>query len=111
MPQDTQPLTFLRAYSVTAENQNLPADFSEPTWLERSFEAVVPRAQVLDTMPFKYLRALVAFTDLRILQLTQRMALAADTITVAHVRGQLKEMENFQNALRWWLDYRKEGSE
>ena len=110
MPPDPQPMSFLHAHQATSDNQ-IPQEFSEATWLERSVQTLLPRVEALDTLPLKYLRALIAFTDLRVLQLTQRMTMAADTISVAHVRGQLKEMENLQNALRWWLDYRKEGSQ
>lgn len=117
MPEQTptppaQPpvTTFFRAFIASENAPRNQLEFSEPTITEKAVETLLPRLDRLDSIPLKYLRSLIDFTDVRVLQLTQAMARANDTITVAHIRGQLKEMENLQNALRLWLDVRKENS-
>lgn len=105
-PEPT-PLSFFRAF-CTVMDQPPGQEYSESTVLEKALEALVPRIDALNGLPIKYLRALVDFTDFRVLQLTQRMAQANDTITVAHIRGQLREVEILQNTVRWWLDIKKE---
>lgn len=107
-PAPNTPLSFFRAFCTVMDNPVPDMEYSESTVVEKALETLVPRIDVLSGLPIKYLRALVDFTDLRVLQLTQRMAQANDTITVAHIRGQLREVETLQSTLRWWLDIKKE---
>lgn len=103
-PRENKPLDFMETYTAVG---SAPQEFQEPIASERLIDYLIPRANVLSEMPYKYLNALIHFTDLRVLQLTTQMQQAADTITVAHVRGQMREVENLQNTLRWWLEMKR----
>ena len=102
MPEPQDLFTALHSQASASQSQ---VPHAEEIETEKLVNRLQSRAAPIVHMPRKYLRAFVAYMELRTLMHHVLLGTAVDGIRMAQIQGRLKEGDEITEFLRLALDY------